>query len=99
MKRTFLALTLLIASTALAQPATEASAGTWQLQYAAGLDLLAKADAPTKKLIGDYDTVPIDSKAQAVLKQFARRPLKPCARACMRIFIRPRRRCRTFSRC
>jgi hypothetical protein len=71
MKRTFLALTLLIASTALAQPATEASAGTWQLQYAAGLDLLAKADAPTKKLIGDYDTVPIDSKAQAVLKQFA----------------------------
>jgi hypothetical protein len=70
MKLALLALTLVVASSALAQSATEASAGTWQLQYAAGLEALSKADAPTKKLIGNYDTVSIDSKTQALLKQF-----------------------------
>jgi hypothetical protein len=71
MRRILFALLLVVASSLHADPSTEtASAGTWQLQYATALESIAKADTPTKKFLGDYDTVPLDPKAQAILKQF-----------------------------
>lgn len=79
MKSILLALVLSFAPVLHAEPSTEAaSEGTWQLQYASALKLLQQADAPTKKLIGNYDTVPIDDKTQAVLKRFA--PAMQCVR-------------------
>ncbi len=72
MKRILFALFLVMALPLHAEPSTEAaSAGTWQLQYAAALDALSKADKSTKILLQNYDTVPIDSKSEALLKQFA----------------------------
>jgi hypothetical protein len=72
MKRILCAIFLVIALSLRAEPSSEsASAGTWQLQYATAFESLSKADKSTKILLENYDTVPIDSKTEAALKQFA----------------------------
>ena len=73
MNRFLLVACVLVSMLVRAEPATEpgSSEGTWQLQYAPALKLLEQADAPTKKLIGNYDTALIDDKTKAVLEHFA----------------------------